>query len=810
MHTLRFRILALAALLVIVTQVATMLTVLATANREVDRNARITLGSAHSMFDQVFAGESDRLANAGQLIADNERFRRAVLQRDKSGLAAQLDEHRQRTGTDLAFVMDREGRLLAAAGVADAGSTPPLARLATAATDEGRNPLLPVTAVVGEQAYALVLTAVRGKNTEAWLATGFAVNDALASRHGRFVSLPLTFVGDPEGRPTVLGSTLGEVDRAELLRRLWTGADSPQVQHVEIAGRPQLALLEPLSPGLTDVSVLITLSLDEAMAPYLVLRNSVLLLGTLFLLLALAGGALLAKAVTRPVSALARAARRIRAGDYSQPVVVDTRGELAELANTLNSMQESVAGREERISYQARFDALTGLPNRSHALERLGNALQHAETCGERVSVLVLELNGLAGVSSTLGHELGDALVRQAAERLRGALETRHVLARLEGAQFLAVLDGLAREPAEELAASLLRVVRGGLSVRGVNVSADAVAGLAEFPGHGRDAEQLLQRAQLARNLAQDADVDLRVYEDGNDQQHARKLTILGDLRRAARQDELALRVQPMVDLGTGQVCGAEALVHWRHRALGYLPPREFIPLAEKSGNMGLITRWALGAAVRECRRWVAEGLDLPVSVNLSSLDLEDQNLPYVVSEALRNHDLDPRYLMLEITEEAVVRDFDSASVILRCLRDLGVRISLDDFGTGYSSLVQLRHLPVNEIKIDGSFVKSLPTDMDDAAIVSATIRLAHDLGLEVLAEGVETPEALRWLSERRCQRVQGDLISMPLATEDFARWVRDYQAAAPARPFGRAALGRAMRRQPSGPARVLAERSLG
>ncbi len=809
MQTLRFRILALSALLVIVTQVATVLAVITTANREVDRNARTKLGSAHSALEQALAGEGNRLANSGQLLSDSERFRRAVLRREKTSLIAQLDEHRQRTGTDVAFVMDREGQLLAAVG-ADSSESPPLARLATAAKAESRNPLLPLTAVLGEQTYALVLTAVRGKNTEAWLATGFVVNDALVSRLGRFVSLPLTFIGDPEGRPAMLGSTFGEVDRAELVRRLWTGADAPRMQAIDIAGRPHLALLRPLSAGLSDVSVLITLSLDQAMAPFTALRNTVLTLGTLFLILALAAGALIANAFTRPIRALAQAARRIRAGDYSEPVVVGTGGELAELAGVINRMQEGIAGREERITHQARFDALTGLPNRSQGLERLGNALQHAETCGERVSVLVITLDGLAGVDGSLGHELADTLLCQAAERLRGALEHRHALARIEGAQFLVVLEGIAREPAEELAAGLLRLLGADLSVRGVNVTADAVAGLAEFPAHGRTAEQLLLRAQMARNLAKAADAELRVYEDDNEQQQLRKLTILGDLRRAARRDELALRLQPMVDLGTGRVCGAEALVHWPHRALGYLPPREFIPLAEKSGNMGLITRWALSAAVRTCHRWVEEGLDLPVSVNLSSRDLEDRNLPFVVSETLRNNDLDPRYLMLEITEEAVVRDLDSATFILQYLRDLGVRISLDDFGTGYSSLAQLKHLPVNEVKIDGSFVKSLPADTDNATIVSAAIRLAHDLGLEVLAEGVETPEALRWLSEHRCQRIQGDLISMPLAAANFTHWVREYGECAPAQPLGRAALQRALRRQPSRIARVVAERSLG
>ena len=231
-----------------------------------------------------------------------------------------------------------------------------------------------------------------------------------------------------------------------------------------------------------------------------------------------------------------------------------------------------------------------------------------------------------------------------------------------------------------------------------------------------------------------------------------RQLAILADLRRAARHDELRLYLQPKIRLADGRICGAEALVRWQHPVFGFLTPDQFIPLAEKSGNISLITNWALTAAVRECRLWLEEGLDLPVAVNLSSRDLQNRDLPCFVLALLRDHDLAARNIVLEITEQAVVRDFQRATLVLECLRDLGIRIAIDDFGTGYSSLAQIKHLPVDELKIDRSFVMDLPGNDDDAAIVRASIDLAHNLGLEVLAEGVETQPALEWLQAQGCE----------------------------------------------------------
>jgi diguanylate cyclase (GGDEF)-like protein len=490
----------------------------------------------------------------------------------------------------------------------------------------------------------------------------------------------------------------------------------------------------------------------------------------------MAGGILLSRNISEPLQMLVEAARRIRDGDYRQPVEVGTDGEVAVLSSALNAMQEGIAEREEHILYQARFDALTGLPARLSALEALEHTINDAASRNEPVTVMLIDLNNFSDVGGSLGHDISDALRCQAAERLRAGLDASHLLARLEGDQFLVILAGHDLRMAGEVADDLLRLLEAGLSIRDVNISVEARIGLAAYPEHGDDADQLLKRSAVARSAARAADAPVLAYQPGNEEQQVRQLAILADLRRAARHDEFRLYLQPKIRLTDGAVCGAEALVRWQHPTFGFLTPDVFIPLAENSGNISLITHWALSTAIRECRLWLEEGLDLPVSVNLSGRDLHNRDLPCLVLELLKDHDLAPANLVLEVTEQAVVRDAHRAILVLECLRDLGIRISIDDFGTGYSSLAQLKSLPANELKIDRSFVMELPANSDDAAIVRTAIDLAHNLGMEVIAEGVETQGALQWLKASGCEQAQGYLISKPMPAEDFCAWVRRYE----------------------------------
>lgn len=511
------------------------------------------------------------------------------------------------------------------------------------------------------------------------------------------------------------------------------------------------------------------------MAPYQTQQRVTLVVGLLTLVIGLIGVTALSGTLTRSIEQFAAAARRIGAGDYTQRLAAGTSEELAALASAMNMMQTDIAEREAQVTYQAQFDRLTGLPNRFLAVQRLQESIDKLDGTGVPISIMLVDLNSFGEIVASFGHDIGDALLAQAAERLRATVDTRHTLARLESDEFLIVMEGIEPTVAWETAADILRLLGAGLSVRGINITMDASIGICGFPEDGREPDELLLHAAVAKNDAREMPENINRYQTGQEDRYVRQLAILGDLRRAVREDELKLYMQPKIRLSDGSVCGAEALARWDHPTLGFLPPQDFIHIAERTGNIPLITRWALTTAVRECRLWIEEGLNLPVSVNLTGVDLLDPNLPCFILETLRDHDLDPSYLTLELTEQSLVYDMAHATIVLQCLRDLGTRIAIDDFGTGYSSLERIKNLPLDELKIDRSFVKELPDNRKDVAIVRATIDLAHNLGMEVIAEGVESRPAMQWLASQGCEKAQGFFISRPMPAETFSQWVNHF-----------------------------------
>jgi diguanylate cyclase (GGDEF)-like protein len=772
MQSLRAKILALAALLVVFTQFSTISAVLLTGDREVEKHTDQILRKAANIAGQLSAGRHTRLRTAGAVLAADPRFRGTVGTGDQAVVNALLSAHRQRAEIDLIIVLDADGRVLA--GTDQVG------------TQDRRFPQLVTTAMhdgtrashirLDNHSYEVVTVPVGKDSPVAWLASGVLMEENFAQRMSALTGLDVTLLARHTDPWSIPGSSLDGLDSTDLLARLAGSAvDAGRIMRITTGNTEHVALLLPLVPGYQGIDILLSEPLDAIMAPYRHLRYSVLLLGAVALCLAVVGGLLLSRTITRPVNSLVAAARRIRDGHYRQPIEVQGEGEVAELASALNAMQKGIVDREEHITLHARFDGLTGLPTRLSALDELEAAILRAAPTEQPVTALLVDLNNFSDIGSSLGHDISDALRCQAAERLRAGLDARFLLGRIEGDQFVIVLDGRNVDQATETAEDLLRLLGGGLSVRDINVSVEAQVGIASYPQHAADAEQLLQRAAVARNNARNTGVRICVYQDGNDGRTLRQMALLGDLRRAARHDEFRLYLQPKIRLSDNQVCGAEALVRWQHPGFGFLTPDQFIPIAEKSGNISLITNWALATAVRECRLWQEDGLDLPISVNLSSRDLQDKNLPFYIHELLRNHDLPAGNLVLEITEEAVVMDFKHATLIIECLRDLGIRIAVDDFGTGYSSLSLIKHLPVDELKIDRSFVTNLPTDTDDVAIVSASIGLAHNLGLQVTAEGVETTAGLAWLGQNGCEQAQGYLIAKPMPAEEFLAWTRSY-----------------------------------
>jgi diguanylate cyclase len=363
-------------------------------------------------------------------------------------------------------------------------------------------------------------------------------------------------------------------------------------------------------------------------------------------------------------------------------------------------------------------------------------------------------------------------------ERLRATLRDSDTVARLGGDEFGVLLPKVVdTEAAVAVARKLRRALEEPFTIHGLALQMEASVGIALFPAHGDDVDTLLQRADVAMYVAKEQPDSCEVYARERDEYSPDRLTLLTDLRRAIDRNELILHYQPKADLRTGEVKGVEALVRWSHPTRGLILPDEFIPLAQKTGVIVPLTVFVLNEALRKCRTWQLEGLDLSVGVNLSARNLCDVNLPDTVGELLTRWEVSPSLLELEITESTIFADPIRAMHILTRLSDMGVRLAIDDFGTGYSSLAYLRRLPLDEIKIDKSFVQGMDDDENDAVIVRSTIDLGRNLGLRVVAEGVETAHSWRRLTTLGCDTAQGYYISRAVPASELARWLRALRA---------------------------------
>ncbi|MGW6459521.1 putative bifunctional diguanylate cyclase/phosphodiesterase [Streptomyces sp. NPDC055078] len=418
-------------------------------------------------------------------------------------------------------------------------------------------------------------------------------------------------------------------------------------------------------------------------------------------------------------------------------------------------------------------DPLTGLPNRQWLLERTWAALEEAESNSTRAALVLIDLDRFRSVNDTLGHLAGDRLLLQIAHRLRHALPRGAEAARLGGDEFAVLLptaDSITS--AQRIARQLAAELSSPLDLDGLTLVLEASAGVAVFPEHALDAEGLLRRADVAMYQAKRDRTGVEVYESKRDSNTPDRLGLLGDLRRALDAREVELHYQPKVRFD-GHVAGLEALVRWVHPDRGRVPPDEFIAIAESSGLMPHLTEYVLDTALAQVAKWRAQGLFVPVAVNVSPRDVHTPGFAGSVAARLARHGVPAGSLQLEITEHVLLEDPQRAADTLAGLTDHGVKMSLDDFGTGYSSLVHLRRLPVSELKIDRSFVARLAVDNEDAEIVRCTVDLAHSLGLLVVAEGVEDDETWERLRDLGCDAVQGWLVAAAMPPQETTAWLR-------------------------------------
>jgi diguanylate cyclase (GGDEF)-like protein len=481
------------------------------------------------------------------------------------------------------------------------------------------------------------------------------------------------------------------------------------------------------------------------------------------------------RSVLQPIMILTRAIKS-EAMDGQREALpdIDTE-ETQNLIEAFSIMRKQVHTRQTALEHQALHDALTGLPNRNLLYDRIQQTINKLHREKGSMALMMMDLDRFKDINDTLGHQVGDRILEQVSLRLVNTLRDSDTVARLGGDEFAVALPLQEKGYAEQVAKKILTSLEKPFHIDGYQLFIGASIGMALYPEHGDHVETLLRHADIAMYVSKRNNTGYKIYDAEQDKDNIGRLALSNDLRHALNAEELMVYYQPKLDLKTGLPYGVEALVRWNHAERGFIPPDQIIYIAEHTGLIKQLTYWVLKEAISQCSHWNRQGKQLSVSVNLSTRNLQDPGLFEVVEANLTTYDCDPALLILEVTESAMMMEPEHASQLLNRMDAMGVCISIDDFGTGFSSLAYLKQLPVDELKIDKSFVMNINNNENDAVIVRSTIDLAKNLGLKVVAEGVENADTWDILAILGCDFAQGFYMSKPLPPDQLDKWLQEY-----------------------------------
>ena len=748
--------------------------------QNIERNAHAQLADrltvAKRVWQRLLDQRAAKLTQGAAVLAADYGIREAVGTHDMETVRSALDNHGSRIGATLTALLDTRLALQTlgeGVDAADAAIRPALARLAPVLAQK---PVSSQVALVGGTPYQFVMVPVRAPALIGWVVMGFPLDQALLDDMLAVSGVQAALVVHPlQGAALLVGSSFKPAAAAAPL------AASASNGELVLAGEPHLVATWPVTSGIEGrLDLRLAGSIDAAVAPFRPLQWTLAAITLGGLLLFGVGSHWTARRITRPLRNLARASERLGRGEHDQPLQHTGRqDEIGELARAFDQMRVSVQGQQQQIRSLAYRDRLTGLPNLLQFRDDVQQAITDGQRSGKPLAVLMLDLDRFKHVNDVLGYAFGDRLLEQVALRLQQVVRNGDVVARLGGDEFALLMQDADLGLASSVAQRITTAFELPLTIDDHTVDLSAGLGIAAWPVHATDADALLSRAEVAMYAAKRRTAGAQVYDPAVDTASALNLSLLTELKRAVAQGELRLFLQPKINIQTGAVSGAEALVRWQHPTRGLVPPIDFIPFAEQTGFIRQLTLWMFDRAANEQVALAMLGVRR-VSVNLSTRDLLDQDLPDKLDAILRRHRAVADGFCLEITESAIMDDPQRAEATLNRLAERGFKLSIDDFGTGYSSLAYLKKLPVNELKIDKSFVMAMETDPGDAKIVRSTIDLAHNLGLTVVAEGIENEAVLQLLHALHCDEGQGYHMSKPLQVDAFHDWVARWQAKPP------------------------------
>ncbi len=787
-RSLKARLIATFLGLLLVVQLAGFSALRASLSSHAKQELPTRLDTGDRVLHSLMTQRAQQLTDGAHLLAADFGFREAIHSKDTDTIVSALENHGRRIGATQVALYDAALALQASAGDHLDTLTPLATRLASGMMRPGMagGSTTGEIGLLSGQPYQFVMVPIKAPIVVGWVLMGFPIDERLVSDMQALAAVEVTLLARAHATDAwqVKLSSMPSSSANGLSHHAWgpvpagVGMTSVMAHGEEFGVHPRWLTADT---DYASVLALTSLSVDAATRIPHDLQVALLVTTLLSCLVFGVGSSLTAHRMITPLNRLASAADRLGAGDYATPIGDEHRhDEIGQLSQAFERMRVSVSAQKEEILKLAYWDTLTGLPNRAQFRDAVCSAVAAAQQIGTppgpsaqpSVAVLMLDLDRFKHVNDVLGYRFGDLLLVQVAQRLAQQLvRGGDLVARLGGDEFAILLRSGDAELAHSVARRIASAFDAPLTLEEHTVDMGAGIGMACWPQHAGDADALISRAEVAMYSAKQRSAGALMYDPTIDAASAQTLSLLTEMRQAVTENQLRLFLQPKLSLGTGAVVGAEALVRWQHPQRGLVPPMQFIPFAEQTGFIRVLTMWIFEEAARHWRMLHAEGLLITLSVNLSTRDLLDQDLPQKFDALLLKHQVPAEAFCLEITESAIMDDPQRAQATLDRLSALGFKLSIDDFGTGYSSLAYLKRLPVDELKIDQSFVKSMENDPDDAKIVRSTIDLAHNLGLTVVAEGVENAKTWDMLRELNCDQAQGYHMGKPMPADAFANW---------------------------------------
>ncbi|MCK0070587.1 MULTISPECIES: bifunctional diguanylate cyclase/phosphodiesterase [Kordiimonas] len=730
------------------------------------------LSSAARVFESIVDERVEKLTDLVQVVSQDFGFKEAILSEDIPTVKSALSNFGNRVDADFSMVYDIDGEIVTYAG--RQGKRLTEASFLSAELKELAEAASTASSIMEAEGrlYEVVLAPVYAPDLQAWIALGIELDEveALEIKELSVEGLEIAFLYKENDRYKLAASSS---DEGALAQFLDTGILNSMgaVFRAPYLGDDYMFWLMELQGSATqgnEVSTLLYYSIDKEIrsyADFAITLLGILAIGLVFLF---GGSMVISRGVTKPLRELASATNRIAQGEFHEVAAPTKDDEISDLTKSFNHMVEAVRERQDRIRFQAFHDPETGLPNRNNFEKDLIETVEKKK----QFALVIAEVQQLLELRTVLNHDHVNDLLSGIGERLQQVSNAK--VARLSTESFAFILEDAAG--AEVVASLAINSFMTPFEIADVAVDASIKMGLAKFPDDGKDAMHLMQHANSALDQGRVSPKGYAWYVQDTGTSYAQNLSLMSDLREALNTGEVSFAYQPKLDLAEGKITSVEALVRWNSKTRGFVPPDDFIPFAERTGDVRHVSEWGLREAISQCAKWHAMGHNISIAVNLSTSDLMNLNLPGQILLLLREYKVPPENLKLEVTESAVMHDMSRALEVLNMLSAMGLTLSIDDYGTGYSSLSYLKKLPVSEIKIDKSFVLKLAENEEDRILVRSTIELGHNLGLKVTAEGVEDQQSVDMLSEYGCDTLQGYFISRPLPARDLESFLNEYK----------------------------------